>query len=92
MSDSDMNEPGTMSIRESAETGRMRRSSNAKLLVARAPVINARLLDATMVTGETMRRSMVSTSRTRSEGVDLDDLAQELRFVAVPPGGPDAPG
>ncbi len=39
-----------MSIRESAETGRMRRSSNAKLLVARAPVINARLLDATMVT------------------------------------------
>jgi hypothetical protein len=50
VSDSDMNEPGTMSIRESAETGRMRRSSNAKLLVARAPVINARLLDATMVT------------------------------------------
>ena len=75
MSGSDMNEPGTISVREIAETGRMRRSSTAKLLVARAPVINARLLDATMVTGETMRGSMVSTSRTRSEGVDLDDFA-----------------
>ena len=48
--DADMNEPGTMSIREIAEAGRMCRSSTGKLLVARVPVISARLLDAAMVT------------------------------------------
>lgn len=50
MGDSDMNGPGTISIRESVQTGPARRSSTAKLLVARGPVISARLLDATMVT------------------------------------------
>ena len=50
MGRSDMDGPNTISIRDGAETGRTCPSSTAKLLVARATVLSARLWDMTMVT------------------------------------------